>query len=386
MLKDVLHKIDEFLEKHRWILVFLLALPFVNQGFPNFYYVYVWLHDWQKVVSLLILIWFCFRKKHKLTKLPLIAIVSEVWLLLITGLNQGFEDMSVYEDLYNRSSGILFLVLIADIFSDQIDHVCNGLMLNYEIAIYPYFAGLFFKLFPVVTKPRGLMNTFIMVLLPAMFLALVHLVQKKQVIRSVVLLVCSLLTVWKFWCATTVVAVLATAAVLLFGFITWKLLKHKISLSAFLFLSLLLNLFVLFVYSGGMFPWIDTFIQSFLKRSTTFTERTIIWEEAIRMIKEKPLFGYGIWPLIHAENSYASVYIHAHNELLQQHLEGGVIRFVLFLAFHAELARKVDRRKSSFVRIVAIAFVFGLSMTYITESYERSYLLFAIPILSYYLK
>jgi O-antigen ligase len=58
------------------------------------------------------------------------------------------------------------------------------------------------------------------------------------------------------------------------------------------------------------------------------TNRDIIWQESIKLIKDKPLFGYGLGDTIIKINNTVSY--NSHNQILDFFLEGGIISNILF--------------------------------------------------------
>ncbi|HET6889527.1 MAG TPA: O-antigen ligase family protein, partial [Pyrinomonadaceae bacterium] len=80
--------------------------------------------------------------------------------------------------------------------------------------------------------------------------------------------------------------------------------------------------------------------QADISQLTTLSERTIVWEAARQMIEEKPLVGYGF---VAGPKHVADIValmptgqwflpLHAHNELLQAQISGGILATLLVLA------------------------------------------------------
>lgn len=68
-----------------------------------------------------------------------------------------------------------------------------------------------------------------------------------------------------------------------------------------------------------------------LGKDITFTGRTLLWDMAIKMIKDRPLLGYGM------ADSYNRIfsprsgqYLSAHNQIIQLGIEGGLISILAF--------------------------------------------------------
>ena len=75
--------------------------------------------------------------------------------------------------------------------------------------------------------------------------------------------------------------------------------------------------------------WATAFVEDTLSKDTTFSKRTVIWANAVDLIKESPLVGYGIqnaeWNDDHLEGSGA------HNLLVMLLLNGGFVFCLSFL-------------------------------------------------------
>ena len=105
--------------------------------------------------------------------------------------------------------------------------------------------------------------------------------------------------------------------------------KPKIWLIVFAALYTLMFIFIIW-YGNDIehIKWATIFIEDTLSKDTTFSNRTIIWANAVDLIKESPLTGYGIqnteWNDEHLEGSGA------HNLVVMLLLNGG---FVFCLSF-----------------------------------------------------
>lgn len=180
--------------------------------------------------------------------------------------------------------------------------------------------------------------------------------------------------------ATSIMAMLGFYGALLGGFLLlrWNS-KFKIKASFLILFVVITNLLILFLVTRGQnIPILDRFLTTVLGRSSDFTGRDKIWLETMRMIKEKPITGYGYRPPIYAHNDFGDVFPHAHNQILQRLLATGVIGLLQFVVFHAEMIRKIDLEENSIGRILMIATVFAICLTYISEAYKK-FFIFYLP-------
>jgi len=379
--------VQEFWKKNRWILVFLCAVPFFNDAYTLFKLMQDWFMDMTKIAVLLFLCVLFVVWKKKPSLLTLCLFLLELWWMVSTLLNYPVSETNVYHKQIIDSVNALAMALIVEYFLDDPKNLTFGLMLNFETTVYPNLALILLG----ITKDNYLLGPYsvlILWLMPAICIAVIYMIVHKKYIRASLMIAACLATVLIVWNATTVVSFMGMAGVIVLGIILSKvkmLSKYKLPLWLFLLAAVVLNVFTVFVYTGGSFPLFDFFIEKVLHKSVTFTDRTYIWSEAIRMIKEKPFIGHGFRPEVHANNQYGTIFIHSHNQLLQRLNATGVIGLLLFFVFHAVLCIKVDRSKNTFGRLVMVGACFGVFLTYITEAYKKFFRFYLVFFLAYHI-
>ena len=387
MIEVLSDKLKDLLQKYGWIIVFLLMIPFLNDGYVGFKPIDDWLMEIFKNLSFVLLILLMFLKKHKPSPLFLVLVAMQIWWLIATLVNYPLSEDVVYHKLWFDIIDSWSVALLVECFSDDPRSLFDGLMINLELCIYP---DLITKIMDYPGNNYFILGYYslaILWILPAIITASGYMNYHKRYLRGGLLIVASLVLTILLGCATITVAVLGFLGVTVLGLLLSHISKKRnLVIPAWLLLALALlgNVFVLFIYTGGKFPLIDLFIEKFLHKSTTFTQRTIIWENAIKMIKEKPLIGHGYRPEVigHKGNTF----IHAHNQLLQQLNARGLIGFVLFLLFHIVLARKLDKTDNSFMRTIALAVSFAVWITYMTEGYKKFFRLYLVMFIAYHIK
>ena len=386
-VKNNIERIKAFITKKQWIAVFLLALPFLNESFPTYYSIYNWIrNDLFKYLSfgLLVLILFAWKKRKPSVLLCLLTAL-EMMLIISSVINHDSFGAYEYGKVFSDIVCILSMGLIVECFIDKSNDLIKGLLLNFEIAVYSYLYSYLFVLSGNSEYyDRGLLATLNLWILPGICIAFLHMLVNKGYLRSSVFVLISLFVAYRVWNATNIVALASMFCAMIFAYFLFRVKGWKLPLGLLIGLAVVLNLFVLFVYSGDNFPFVSFIIEKILRKSTSFTERDVIWAEAIRMIKEKPIFGHGSRPILNVANSYADEYSHSHNQILQKLNESGIFGLLIFVAMHIELIRKIDRNKNNIVRIVLIAAMFGISMTYITEAYKKFFVFYLVFFLAYH--
>ncbi len=380
-------KIRNYIEKHKWIAVFLLAIPFFNEVYPPISLLGDNFEDGIKIIAFLCMIYIMHKKKRKPSVLFKTLVVIEAWWLISTLCNYPLSELTVYRKLIMDNINAFSMGLLVESFLDDPKALIMGLMLNFELAIYPDTIVSFIKPLRDNQQLLGYYSVHILWTLPALCVLLLNIDLNKQYVRSFVLLASILILTVRTWCATIVVAFMGFFAIIFLGLLLSKIGRFKnfkLPLWPFVVFAIALNVFVLFIYTAGTFPFIDFFIEKFLRRSTSFTERVVIWQEAMRMIREKPLIGYGFRPVIGVANSSADSFIHAHNQLLQRLTATGIIGLITFAVFHVITIIKVDKSKNSFARLVMMGGIFGVCFTYITEGYKKFFRFYLVFFLAYH--
>ena len=385
-MEKFIDRILTFINKYTWILVFILAIPFINDGYYQFSIVEDWLMDNLKIVSFVIMLAIMFLKKRKPSLLWFVLLAMQIWWYITTIINFSYSQDEMFHKLLMDNINVLSLGLIVEAFKDNPKGLLSGLMLNFELCIYPEIITKILDYPEPMYYILGYYSVTILWMLPAVCVAGLYMYINKKYLRGALLILASIALIIMLWCATITVAFLGMFGVLILGYLLLKFDKaknFKIPAWLLLLLAILGNAFVLFVYTGGQFPLIYFFIEKILGKSTTFTDRTTIWANAIRMIKESPIIGHGYRPEVLGNDGI--MYIHAHNQLLQQLNARGIICLILFMILHIVLVIRIDKQENNFARIIALASCFGVWITYMTEAYKKVFRFIIVFFLAYHL-
>ena len=389
LFKKALEDCLKILRKRKWLAVFLLGMPFINETFPTSYFIYIFLPDIFKVVSFAVLVYLFIKQRRKISKLTTVLLISLSWWVIATVLNYADYTFKEYVYLFYDVICMISLALLVELFKEEPTSLIDGLMANYEVALYSYFISVVFGIATEGYYLRGLLNTLVLWMIPGVCLAFLYMVFHKKFIRPLCLLFVCLFIIKNVKSATMIVSLFGMICVIIAGYLSLvfkKTKRIKFPLALLMAIAFGANLFVLFIYMGkNSFPFIDYVIERILHRSTNFTQRDSIWNESFLMIAKKPFFGYGYRPSIFAENSFAEEFPHAHNQLLQKLLESGIPGLLMFLLFHIILVLKVDKGSNTIARIIVMAAIFGISITYITEAYNKSFVFYPVYYLTYHI-
>ena len=378
-------KIMDFIDKYRWILVFLCGIPFFNDTYVPIQGLLDRYMDHLKVFVVLILAVLMFIRKKKISPLAIVLIIYEAWWMITTAINYPLSNQEAFYKTTIDIADILAMFLIVEYFLDTPEHLIKGLMLNMELAIYPNLVTVILQNIPGDRYYLiGFYAVLILWLLPAICVGAMHIILNKGYIRGSLLIAFSLLTSILVSCATTTVAFMGMFGFIILGLLLRKIPKTKnFKLPIWIFVSLaVLGSALIMVYSGGDFPLIDYFIEKVLHRTTHFTGRIHIWRAAIEMIKEKPIIGHGY--RVNVTTVYNFTVIHCHNQLLQVLNVKGIIGLIIIAIFHIIMCKKIDKSQNTISRLILSGAVFGVCITYMTEAYKKFFRLYLVFFLAYH--
>lgn len=223
----------------------------------------------------------------------------------------------------------------------------------------------------------GYDNTHIFWYIPALVLSLINLKfkGKKIDILTIVLFVIISYSVYYCFSANSVVAYTLFLAYLFLNKYINKFVNSKVCFIAFL----LLFIFIVILRVQNIFSWL---IVDILHKDLSFTGRTIVWDNTIKLIKEKFVFGYGMEEGIIVSQKLGNAhYVHAHNTLLDVLYKGGIIALVPFMSYiYLSILKLYKKRENEIAKMVSFA-VFSLLLMMLFEARETAigfYIIFSI--------
>lgn len=225
----------------------------------------------------------------------------------------------------------------------------------------------------------GYDNTHIFWYIPALVLALINLKinNKKISIDCLVLFLAVSYSVYYCFSANSVVAY-TLFIILIF---TMKYTNKIEWMNAKIYFLIFLFLFFFFVIFRvqNIFSWL---IVGILDKDLTFTGRTIVWDNAIQLIKKNLLLGYGVEdPLIISSKLGNAHFVHAHNTILDVLYKGGIVSFIpFFIYMYMSILSLYKNRNNKIAKIISFG-VFALLIMMIFEARENAfgfYILFSV--------
>lgn len=375
--------------------IFLLMLPHLKPKCISYFWPEVYRGlDVLRVISLLVICVLLFRKK-KLPSLPSILLgLLESWICLVTLITHGD-----FVETCSLAVSVMAIVLLVDLYSDQMKTLITSLMLNYEWIVYvnlltvlkdpqngiardPRYQGLSIYFF-------GSDNWFMYLCIPAVCLALLYirlqlcedspLRKMAGVFRAVCLIVASYVTVLICWSATAVVA-MATLAVVLLG---WTIpgLRRIFNFPVVLLGGVGVNLAIVVFRVTERVPFITSFVRNSLKKVQNLSGRTEIWASVQSQIKDNLWLGIGT-----PKEGYLigeNVMDHMHNQIFDLLVQGGLPALLLFAAVLLVVGVQLTRHRHRPAAGIMVVVMAGLLMMCIPEVCRHGSIFLLFPLAWY---
>lgn len=125
-----------------------------------------------------------------------------------------------------------------------------------------------------------------------------------------------------------------------------------------------------------------TLISYFLHETVTFNGRTVIWDAFLRVVKEAPIFGYG-YNGIRVATGWGGNWDnldYAHNTILQELSNGGIVGFVLFFLMGYVALKSIDKLQNIDYKKIVLCVLGSQLVMMCSESisYYQYYSLFVV--------
>ena len=364
-------------QRFKWFFYFVLFFSLFKytsiKDISLFHFIYRFLPLFFGALASVI---FAYKKKTP-SRLLISTLIMCFWMTLDMLRVYGFNLVA-----YRR---IAYLLIIGFYIEGSTDrdfiNVIKGLMLNCEISIYIDILSKTINL--IKNEPRadtftGYYNNTTLFALPAICIALLYIKSTGKYKRAFLLVIASIVLCFMSTAGTPKGAILAFIISIAINCALLYKYKTKIKLWPWVILAFLFGIFIIFIYQPGVIGILDSFIIRILHRSTDFTNRTEIWNEAIRMIEKSPIIGYGR-PL-----ELLNKFYNAHNTFLEILIEYGAVGFIAFIAFNLIYILDIGKHKNDIYKIVFIGLLFAMHLTFIVDFYSRDQLYYLMIFLIYH--
>lgn len=336
------------------------VLPFVDQ-----------IYDVLKILVFASIFIYSVQSKQKLLFSSLVLLVGEFWLLTLTVLKHG----QIQAELINFAM-LCSLVMLVNIYKDKFLSLLEALMLHFELTIYTNILSLLLfpdRLFGRANAAYGLTfewflgarNNFINWLLPGLIVALLYKYYYKNSWRPYGLIAAIIATQF-FQSSSTLIVTSVLLLGLSFTPYFKRYFRPLISFSVAMFVQ-----FLIIIASNVRF--LAPIIEGVLGKDLTFTNRTLIWKNALSHIKFYDGYGKLQSNEVNRILGDFGIYIwngatHAHNQLLNLGFQGGVVMLLITLWIYIVGVWKCEKNWSNPVAQVLSFGIFVYIVAGITES------------------
>lgn len=179
-----------------------------------------------------------------------------------------------------------------------------------------------------------------------------------KIIRNIAFII-SIINISIQWVATGIISCLA----IIFMYMIFK--KFKKFKKMYIIGFSLLIIITLNIINGNILGLFEG-LFNILNKDITLTGRTIIWENALTVIKNNFLFGSGYIQDGNVVN-YAGGLWQAHNTLLQLMCECGLLGTILFFSIILKQGFPARKEKNKNLAALNTSIIFGYIITMITE-------------------
>ena len=114
-------------------------------------------------------------------------------------------------------------------------------------------------------------------------------------------------------------------------------------------------------------------ILNILHKDLTLSHRTLIWDAALELIREKPIFGYGnpdsynVFSVNHdftGGNNNVWTSLSGHNQILQILYYGGIVMLLFFIIIYFVSTKEANKKLTSYLFFIAVIVI---SITWLSE-------------------
>ncbi|MBR3322455.1 O-antigen ligase family protein [Candidatus Saccharibacteria bacterium] len=158
--------------------------------------------------------------------------------------------------------------------------------------------------------------------------------------------------------------------------------------TALFIISIIISSLIVSFRIGDFF---SSSITSLFGKTSSFSGRTELWDSAIKIVKERPLIGYGINnngnfvpAIVYKGRGDVVALRQAHNQTIQLFHDGGIMAFLAFYYLMYICYKGCDKAKRNKNSILLASSLFALNIMMITEIYSYYVAPYIIMFLCFY--
>lgn len=169
--------------------------------------------------------------------------------------------------------------------------------------------------------------------------------------------------------SSTSLIVIVFVSVSMLIFLSKKERNLHINIKSFLFAYLLVAVAIV----EGQTGLFQNIVVGIFKKTMTFSGRTIIWQQVLLLISQKPLFGWGDMGADAMSKLLGNVFFtSAHNQWLNLLLQGGIVLFSTCSILYISVFKKIEQQKDLRIQLLLTIIMFGLFVDMLFEAQFNS--------------
>lgn len=335
-------------------------------------------------ISIILFGWYVVFEWKKWSKMTFLCILYHAYLCFITLYRKADFVEAVQDSLFFCSLCILVEYCLKYnpkiLYTKLLAILAVEVLINFLTVFID--GGLYSTSFSTVNFFLGYKNQMINIILPTLMLGYFYVLSQGKFSRSLlfILFVVSAITVWYVDSkASTLIVFL-----MLFPILCLCNFTGLFNMTSYLIVNVIGFVLVVLLQVQKKFNSVIEMI--FSGRTATFSGRDTIWNDTISLIKQNPIWGYGVERYADRAAKYSGLLnfasLHAHDRFLETMYRGGIILLAIYVVmlllttYYLTKNRKLDASKI----LSFTLFVYLIGM--ITEFYRYSFLFFPMMVIA----
>lgn len=341
------------------------------------------LNDMSKIYNIMIIVIAAIMllvtiKKKTISKMTVYIISYLIVLFLVTLLYNG--DV---ENCIQSSIEIISLALVIDygLKNDTSEFLRGFSILLYILVLYNFYTILKFPNGLYVDSNGyadnwflGFKNIHILFILPAITINFINsYFHYGKISKScILLLIISFLSLIFVNSSTSLIGLFIISIFLLFQKLFIK--SKKLNIKNYFLVNMIAFFGIVIFKLQNIFSFL---IVDILKKDITLTNRIYIWDDVMKLISKKPLFGYGLeTSSIRLNKTISHPSLHAHNQILEIFYKTGIIGAILFALILIESIKKIYKNNDNIISKFLSVTLFAWFIMMLTEAYAYEYFMY----------
>ena len=351
------------------LLIPFFEIPYFTEYLNKFNTIY----DLLLVFSSSIILLLTIKKKH-ISKINIYIIILML-ILLFSSIFNGTNIMFCIKDIV-KTLGLCLLVEYG------IKYDKNNFVKSFSIFLSLL---VYINLFSIFKDPNGLYmnktgyienwflgykNTHILYIMPALLFNIMnsYLKKGKMTFYNYFFLIISLISTILVNNGTGIVGLMIIIIFILFTKFINKFSVINIKNGVYTYLTLFICIVILRLQNLFKFLIVDI-----LHKDLTFTGRIYVWDKALKMIKNKPLLGYG-----NVSFEYSRVVYSTHNTILGIMHKTGLLGLIMYFVIIFGTEKELYITRKNYISKFVSSVVFSYLIMMLTEAYAFKYFLFIL--------